>query len=334
MSAQLALWLRFKIFSLADADPSAPPPLTGGAEGRPGRSRLRKASVVTEPSSRSSPSPTSLSLSRRHSAAFRPTPRQLLVALSPLNCRGVGPGEGGVDHQLEEGAGVGGVAARPRDAPPDGYTRLQLGADVLALLDHLGLDRVRLVAHDWSAIIGLQLCLEHPERVRQFVSLASPHPWIRFSPKMLLGLWRLWFQLVIVTPGLGARLLGRGRQPLARYLLQHFVADPMSESDLEVFLAPLRQPERARAGSALYRGLILPEIRRISGGAYRDSHLGIPTRLLYGTADPVLGPDLVGGYEAYADDLAVEMVEGAAHFMADDRPDAVADRALAFFATG
>ena len=39
-------------------------------------------------------------------------------------------------------------------------------------------------------------------------------------------------------------------------------------------------------------------------------------------------------HQAYADDLAVEMVEDAAHFMADDRPDAVADRALAFFAAG
>ena len=221
------------------------------------------------------------------------------------------------------------------DAPPDGYTRQQLGDDLIALLDHLGLDRVRLVAHDWSAIVGLQLCLEHPARVRQYVGVASPHPWIRFSPTMLLGLWRLWFQPVIATPGLGPTLLAGGRQRLARHLLQHGAADPgaFSDQDLELFLAPLRQPERARAGSALYRGLILPEIGRISRGAYRDSRLSVPTRLLYGAADPVLGPDLVGGYEAYADDLAVEMVEGAAHFMVDDRPDAVADRALAFFAT-
>lgn len=219
------------------------------------------------------------------------------------------------------------------DAPPGGYDSRQLTEDVLALLDHLDLDRVRLVAHDWSAIIGLRLCLDHPDRVHQYVGVATPHPWIRFSPAMLLGLWRLWFQLVIATPVLGPTLLAGGRQRLARHLLQHYAADPdaFSDRDLELFLAPLRQPERARAGSALYRGLILPEIRRISGGAYRDSQLSTPTRLLYGAADPVLGPELVGGHEAYADDLAVEMVEGAAHFMVDDRPDAVADHVLEFF---
>jgi pimeloyl-ACP methyl ester carboxylesterase len=56
------------------------------------------------------------------------------------------------------------------------------------------------------------------------------------------------------------------------------------------------------------------------------------TRLLYGAADPMLGPDLIGGYETNPEDLAMEMIEGAAHFMVDDRPDAVADRILAFSA--
>jgi pimeloyl-ACP methyl ester carboxylesterase len=218
------------------------------------------------------------------------------------------------------------------DSPTEGYTSAQQRADVLALLDCLGLDRVRLVAHDWSAIIGFQLAIQHPERMQQYVSLATPHPWIRFQPAMLRGAWRLWFQPVIATPGLGARLLGRGRQPLARYLLETNVADSaFSAEDREAFLAPLRQPERARAGSALYRGLILPELRRIASGRYRDSRLTVPTRVLYGPADPALVPEVYGGHEPYADDLAVEPIEGAAHFLADERPDAVADRILTFF---
>ena len=220
------------------------------------------------------------------------------------------------------------------DAPADGYTSEQQQVDVLALLDHLDLDRVRLVAHDWSAIVGFQLAIRHPERIQQYVSLATPHPWIRFQPAMLRGVWRLWFQPVIATPGLGPRLLGRRNQPLARYLLEQDVADhAFTAEDREAFLAPLRQPERARAGSALYRRLILPELRRIAAGAYRESRLTVPTRVLYGPADPALAPEVHGGYEAYADDLAVEPIEEAGHFLADERPDLVADRILAFFAT-
>ena len=219
------------------------------------------------------------------------------------------------------------------DAPAEGYTSEQQRTDVLALLDCLGLDRVRLVAHDWSAIVGFQLAIHHPERIEQYVSLATPHPWIRFRPAMLRGAWRLWFQPVIATPGVGPRLLARGDQRLARYLLEQDGAGGAlrSAEDREAFLAPLRQPERARAGSAIYRGLILPELRRIVTGAYRESRLDVPTLVLYGTADPALVPNVHGGYEANADDLAVEPIEGASHFLADQRPDPVADRILAFF---
>src|SRR4051794_38978342 len=40
------------------------------------------------------------------------------------------------------------------DAPRKGYTRDQLLADVVALLDALNLDRVHLLTHDWTALIG------------------------------------------------------------------------------------------------------------------------------------------------------------------------------------
>jgi pimeloyl-ACP methyl ester carboxylesterase len=218
------------------------------------------------------------------------------------------------------------------DAPAEGYTSEQQRADVVALLDHLGLDRVRVVAHDWSAIVGFQLAIQHPERIQAYVSLSVPHPWCRFPPAMLRGAWRLWFMPVIATPGLGARVLGRRNQPLARYLLETDVAEhAFSAEDREAFLAPLRQPERARAGSALYRRVILPEMRRIATRAYRESRLTVPTRVLYGPADPAIVPEMYSGYEAYADDLTVEPIEGAGHFLADERPDAVADRILAFF---
>lgn len=40
---------------------------------------------------------------------------------------------------------------------PHGYTRDQLLADVVALLDALNLDRVQMIGHDWGALVGFQL---------------------------------------------------------------------------------------------------------------------------------------------------------------------------------
>ncbi|MBG6135410.1 alpha/beta fold hydrolase [Longispora fulva] len=225
------------------------------------------------------------------------------------------------------------------DAPPDGYSSGPLLADVTHLLDALGLDRVHLIAHDWSAIVGFQLCLGHPDRVRDYLVLGGPHPYVRFNVRLLSVMPKLWFQWVIATPGLGPRLLGRGRQRLARHLLTGYAATPdaFTEADIALFLAPLRDPARARAAGKLYRGLILPEARRFMSGAYRDTRLSTRTRILAGAADPVADQAttalLMAGYEDYTDDLTIEFVGGAGHFLADDRPDVVVAKALELFAT-
>ena len=54
--------------------------------------------------------------------------------------------------------------------------------------------------------------------------------------------------------------------------------------------------------------------------------------MLFGIQDPVITPRMLEGYQAYADDMSVELVDHAGHFIAEDRPELVAERALAFFA--
>lgn len=67
-------------------------------------------------------------------------------------------------------------------------------------------------------------------------------------------------------------------------------------------------------------------------GAYRRSRLRTPTFVIVGVDDPNMRAEFLHGYDEYVDDLQVEYVDGASHFVAEDRPDVVVDRALAFFA--
>jgi pimeloyl-ACP methyl ester carboxylesterase len=175
------------------------------------------------------------------------------------------------------------------DAPRRGYTREQLLADVVALLDALGLDGVHLLAHDYGALVGYQLCLRHPERVRRHLSLGIPPPYFDFDPTMVLALVRrAWFNPLILVPVLGPRLLGGGRQRLPRRMLLGFSSarETFAAYDVELFVGRLRDPSRARAGSALYRHFIQPEAARIMRGSYRGRRLGTPTRVLLGVDAP------------------------------------------------
>ena len=220
------------------------------------------------------------------------------------------------------------------DAPETGYNRVQLVADVVALLDALEVDRVHVVSHDWGALVGSLLCFEHPERVRSYLCIAIPHPFIRFDIRALPDFRHLWFQYVVASPGVGPRLLRSGRQRLLRRIIRGFSSPrtTWTDDDLDVYADRMREPARARAASSLYRGLILPEIARIARGVYRDQKLTTPTVILCGADDPVMRPEFLGGYENNADDLTIQVVPDASHFIPDEQPDAVAAHALELIA--
>jgi pimeloyl-ACP methyl ester carboxylesterase len=63
------------------------------------------------------------------------------------------------------------------DVPSSDYDRETMARDVLALLDALELERVRLVGHDWGGWIGFLLCLNEPRRISRFVALSILPPW-------------------------------------------------------------------------------------------------------------------------------------------------------------
>lgn len=51
------------------------------------------------------------------------------------------------------------------DLTPSGYTSREMADDLLALMDHLGIERARVVGHSFGGSIGLHLSLQHLERV-------------------------------------------------------------------------------------------------------------------------------------------------------------------------
>ncbi|CAM0147168.1 unnamed protein product [Urochloa decumbens] len=55
------------------------------------------------------------------------------------------------------------------------YSILHLVGDMVAVLDHLQLPKVFVVAHDWGAQVAWHLCLFRPDRVRAAIVLGIPY---------------------------------------------------------------------------------------------------------------------------------------------------------------
>lgn len=216
------------------------------------------------------------------------------------------------------------------DAPEDGYEKGNMADDVLAVLDELGIERVKLVGHDWGAWIGFLLALKAPQRFERYLALNILPPWISMRA-MAPHLWRFWYQWMILAPGIGYRLHRSGKfvpKVLAGGSVRREAWD---NATLHAFSDTFMQPARARAAVQVYRVFNLREAPEMARGRYADAYLTVPTRLLFGTGDQALNHEILAGSERHADDMQIEKVEGCGHFIADERPDLVAERAREFF---
>jgi pimeloyl-ACP methyl ester carboxylesterase len=224
------------------------------------------------------------------------------------------------------------------DAPAAGYTRDAMTADLVAALDACGVGPVRLVSTDLGVLPGYALCYDHPDRVLAHVAIGVPPPSITVGLRHVPAFLPLWHQEVGAIPGLAPALFGRGGQELARHMLLDFSppGNPPDLHEVEGYLARLRLPGRARAVSAQCRRLVLPELARITAGRYRRARLSTPTLVLAGSADrsfpPAVVEDLVRTVEPHVDHVEVGTVRGAAHYVAQERPEQLLAHLLRFFA--
>ncbi|MFM9259435.1 alpha/beta fold hydrolase [Rhodococcus sp. 5A-K4] len=69
-----------------------------------------------------------------------------------------------------------GYSAGARPEWVDAYKIEHLVADVVGLLDALGLSDAHLVGHDWGSAVAWQVAGRHPNRIRSLTAISVPHP--------------------------------------------------------------------------------------------------------------------------------------------------------------
>jgi pimeloyl-ACP methyl ester carboxylesterase len=199
---------------------------------------------------------------------------------------------------------------------------------VLALLDQEGLERVRIIGHDWGGYAAFLLALAHPQRVERLFALDIGPPWGGPLRARQLALPLLAsYQAVLATP-----LLGRGVLTSSPHFVRAIIragsgrGARWTERELDMYANVLREPARARASSACYRTFLTREVTAVLGRS-RSSQLHVPTLLAMGGASTirmVLDPQP-------APNLRVETIPGAGHFLAEEAPEQVLAMAKAWF---
>lgn len=216
------------------------------------------------------------------------------------------------------------------EAPQGDYAKPTLAADILALMDAEGLDSVRLIGHDWGGYVAFLLALEHPERVERLVGLDIAPPWLGPPRLRHLGLPLFAsYQALLATPLLGPRTMTTSRRFIRMFIRAG--SGPGAnwhDRDLDAYADVLREPARARASSACYRTFLTREFPAAMRDGYQPTDLEVPSLLVMGGASALrwaLDPQP-------SENLRVETISGAGHFLPEEAPGRVLALATPFLA--
>jgi len=259
--------------------------------------------------------------------------------------------------------GYGGSDA-PREV--EAYDMRSLIGDVLGLIDHFGEREAILIGHDWGAPVVWNTTALHPQRVRGVAALSVP-----YAPRgkvSSLELWRriyagrFFYQLYFQQPGVAEaefeadirtalrklyyagsgdfpRGLFRADKPANARMLDD-LPDPatlpgwLTPADLDYYVEQF-QRSGFRGPLNRYRNQQRDweQLTALSG-----ARIARPACFIAGSRDGVLkfvpDVDLVENMKRWVDDLRVcEIIEGAGHWIQQERPAQVTRLLAAFLAT-
>jgi pimeloyl-ACP methyl ester carboxylesterase len=181
-------------------------------------------------------------------------------------------------------------------------------------LDHLEIDRFRLLVHDWGGV-GLLTAQRFPERVERLVVMDAVPLLPGYRWHRLARAWR--------TPALGELLVGSVTRWTLRQLSREGNATPgpMPEAWIEQVMAGWDVGTQ-RAVLRLYRSSP-PEKLALAGLGL--GRLTCPALVVWGEQDPYIAPEFADAYAAALGGPAeVLRLPDAGHWPWLDRPDLVA----------
>ncbi|KAH6808677.1 alpha/beta-Hydrolases superfamily protein [Perilla frutescens var. frutescens] len=253
--------------------------------------------------------------------------------------------------------GYGDTTGAPLDDPSK-FTLIHLAGDMISLLDAIAAneDKVFVVGHDWGALVAWHLCMYRPDRVKALVNLSVP--FIPRDPQMSLVdiLWKSYGDDHYISrfqePGvieaefedLGAKEVMKNflalRDPGPLYLPKGNIfghsaerAPWLTEEELDYYAGKFERTGFT-GGVNYYRALGLDwELDAPWAGA----QVNVPAKYVVGEFDLAYympgTQDFIhkGGFKKLVPLLEdVVVIEGAAHFVNQEKPDEINQHILAF----
>ena len=220
----------------------------------------------------------------------------------------------------------------PSEIPEDGdYSVTALGRDVIALIEHFGVDRAFVVGHDWGAVAAYSVAALRPDRVRGIVTAAVPH-----LRRFLLRPSRAQLRASHYLFKFQAPLWAERKIPEHDFSWLVDLARSWSPGWLppDAYLVPLKaalsDPARLKAALGYYRAIPGLLFTRVAW-QFLLQPIQTPTRIIRGANDGCILPSSFTESEhLFGADYELVAMPGVGHFMNLEAPEAFAALVLEF----
>ena len=216
------------------------------------------------------------------------------------------------------------------EAPGHGYDGETFAADQVALLDALGIERAFVIGHDWGGWTAVLLGLLHPDRVERMLvlqraaSVAASHP--RARRRELAELVHVGDRNARARPLGDAAGLDRDEHPLARQR-RHSVHRRGARTP--TWRASRSAPARSRSATCI--ATTSAPFARASPGGGATTGCGCRRDSCSASTTATCRPGCCPATSPTPTTCEVELVPDSGHFVVDEKPDLVVERARAFF---
>ncbi|MEH3118323.1 MAG: alpha/beta hydrolase [Methylorubrum populi] len=228
-----------------------------------------------------------------------------------------------------------GASEKPDPGPSNRAGPEVHAADVIGLLDVLGIGRAGLIGHDVGASVGQALGRAHPDRLTGLFFFDCPYPGIgpRLArPEMLA---EIWYQSFHLKP-FAAAVVGASREICRAYIghfLRHWAGGNPAAFDavLDAFTDNFLAPGNLQGGFNWYLSQQAGRLAMLRGEAPVLPPITVPTCIRWGTQDPLFPYAWTDRLGETFSDLDLTPFEGAGHFPHRERPEEAAEAIAGFF---
>lgn len=196
-----------------------------------------------------------------------------------------------------------------------------LAKDIIGLFDHFGIQKAKLVGHDWGAVVAWTVAINHPERLEKLAILNVPHPDVMtdFVLHNLAQRKKSWYVFFFQIPWFVEWMLGKNNfEYMGRILTRSGRKNTFTEADVVEYKKAWSQKGALTGMLNWYRAAVRRGLKYTFSKKKPARHVHVRTMILWGKRDVALSSEMAQPSIDLCDEGELTFFDKSTHWVQHD----------------